>query len=245
MILMESSKIRAVLFDLDGTLYDQSRLRSLMVLELCTLPFRVRSWSRVCSTLRIIRCFRSIREDLRDLGCPADQALVELQYVQAGERAGVEAAEVERVITEWMYHRPLKYLKWCRRQGVKMFFAEAAQRGMNIGVFSDYPVKEKLEALGLSKYVQLLLCATDKDINAFKPHPCGFLKACEHWGLRPDEVLYVGDRPEVDAKGAGAAGMPCVIVNGKDSQPLQDGPFHQSITLASFRGLHHVLTTHC
>ncbi len=241
---METSKFRAVLFDLDGTLYDQTRLRSLMALELCALPCILRSWSGACQTIRVIRSFRAIREDLRDLGCPTEHALVELQYERAGEQAGVDASEVERIITEWMYYRPLKYMKWCRRKGVKTFFEEAGQRGIKIGVFSDFPVKEKLQALGLSNYVQLFLCATDRDINAFKPHPRGFLKACEHWGLRPDEVLYVGDRPEVDAKGAAAAGLSCVIVKGKGSHQQQGEGVREPLTLGSFRGLHHVVTPH-
>lgn len=240
---MNSSNIRAVLFDLDGTLYDQPPLRSLMAFELCALPLTQRSWSKVCLTLRIIRYFRSIREDLRDLGCPTEHTLADLQYTRAAEQVGASPAEVERIITEWMYRRPLKYLKWFRRKGAKAFLIEARQRGMKIGVFSDYPVNEKLAALGLGEYIQLSLCATDKDINAFKPHPRGFLKACEEWGLRPDEVLYVGDRSEVDAKGAEAAGMPCVILSGKDSQSSQGDGVHQHITLASFQGLHHVLTT--
>lgn len=240
---MNRSKIQAVLFDLDGTLYIQSRLRSLMAMELCTLPLTLWSWSSVRSTLRVIRHFRLIREDLRALGCPTDQTLVDLQYVRAGEGTGVEASDVEGVITEWMYHRPLKYLQWCRPKGVMEFFAEANRRGLKIGVFSDYPVKEKLEALGLAQYVQLMLCATDKDINAFKPHPRGFLYACERWGLRPDEVLYVGDRSDVDAKGAAAAGMPWVIINEQVSQPTQDGLLSHPITQASFQGLHTLLPT--
>ena len=78
--------------------------------------------------------------------------------------------------------------------GAATFFAEAQRRGIKLGVFSDYPAQEKLKALGLDSYVRLVLCSTDKEINAFKPHPRGYLRACEQWGLQPQEVLYIGDR---------------------------------------------------
>ena len=77
---------------------------------------------------------------------------------------------------------------------------------------SDYPTDAKLEALGVAPHFSLRLCTTDTSINAFKPHPRGFLLACGQWGLDPQEVLYVGDRPEIDGAGAAAAGTRCVIV---------------------------------
>jgi FMN phosphatase YigB (HAD superfamily) len=83
-------------------------------------------------------------------------------------------------------------------------------------VFSDYPGDQKLRALNLSGFnIWPVLCATDPQVNAFKPHPKGFLRACGLWTLAPDEVLYVGDRYEIDAVGAAAAGMPCAIIFNK------------------------------
>ena len=89
-----------------------------------------------------------------------------------------------------------------------------AARGMHAGVFSDYPARAKLEALGLEGRFDPVLCATDPEIDAFKPNPRGFLRACELWGLEPGEVLYVGDRADVDGEGARRAGMPCALVGG-------------------------------
>ena len=236
---MDLSNVRAVLFDLDGTLYYQLPLRILMGLELGTLPVNLGSMEKTRSILQTIKQFRSMREDLRHLGNPSD-LLDELQYRQAAAAVGGEATEVKRIVCEWMYHRPLKYLKWCRRKGAATFFAEAQRRGLKLGVFSDYPAQEKLKALGLDSYVQLVLCSTDKEINAFKPHPRGYLRACEQWGLQPQEVLYVGDRPEVDAKGAAAAGMPCMIVGGLlDHKP---GKSNQTQEITSFRGLQQLLS---
>ena len=154
---MDLSNVRAVLFDLDGTLYYQLPLRILMALELGTLPVNLGSMKKTRSVLQTIKQFRSMREDLRHLGNPSD-LLDELQYRQAAAAVGGEATEVKRIVCEWMYHRPLKYLKWCRRKGAATFFAEAQRRGLKLGVFSDYPAQEKLKALGLDSYVQLVLC---------------------------------------------------------------------------------------
>ena len=85
------------------------------------------------------------------------------------------------------------------------------------------------------------LCATDPEINAFKPYPKGFLHACTLWGLRPEEVLYVGDRPEVDAVGALNAGMPCVILAPWPRQKGQSDMPSVYKTFSSFARLQRAL----
>jgi phosphoglycolate phosphatase/putative hydrolase of the HAD superfamily len=88
-------------------------------------------------------------------------------------------------------------------------------RGVQVGVFSDYPVADKLDRLRVRTHVSLELDATTEDINAFKPHPRGLEVACARWGLPPDQVLYVGDRADVDAEAARRAGMRCAILGGR------------------------------
>jgi FMN phosphatase YigB (HAD superfamily) len=206
--------IRAVLFDLDGTLYRQAPLRALMAAELATVPcLQPRPW-RAARTWRILQTFREVREELRALG-HASEPLERLQYKAAADRAGLPVDEMEAAVTEWIFKRPLKYLRHVLRPGTSALFDRLSSEQLRIGVFSDYPVDDKLAALGLAAPHVLTLEATAADVNAFKPHPRGFLRACELWNLRPDEVLYVGDRPEVDAAGAAAAGMPCVILDAR------------------------------
>jgi FMN phosphatase YigB (HAD superfamily) len=81
--------------------------------------------------------------------------------------------------------------------------------------------------------VPLRVCATVPAINAFKPHPRGFEEACARLGLEPSEVLYVGDRAEVDGVGARAAGMRCAIVSGGKHGRDPGG----TLPLASFASL--------
>jgi FMN phosphatase YigB (HAD superfamily) len=207
--------IRAVLFDVDGTLYHQPPLRLLMAGELgATCWVRHAPWN-VPRLWRMLSVFRHVREELRLLG-RAEEPLVRLQYTRAAERADVPVNDMEAAVEEWIYRRPLKYLPRVVRAGMAGVLSGLAGYGLRIGAFSDYPVSDKLDAMGLRAMVSLELDATIESVNAFKPHPRGLEVACERWGLAPGDVLYVGDRAEVDAPGAAALGMPCAIVGGAD-----------------------------
>jgi FMN phosphatase YigB (HAD superfamily) len=204
--------IRAVLFDVDGTLYHQPPLRLLMACELGTVPWFQRLPWQVPRIWMMLSAFRRVREELRALG-RGDQPLQRLQFDRAAERAAVSVDEMEATVTEWIDYRPLKYLPRVARAGLGDLLESLAASGRLVGAFSDYPVADKLDALGLRRQMTVELDATIPEINAFKPHPRGLALACERWHLSPAEVLYVGDRADVDAESAFRAGMPCVVVS--------------------------------
>jgi HAD superfamily hydrolase (TIGR01549 family) len=202
--------IRAALFDVDGTLYHQLPVRLCMAAEMAV------HYARTPGVLRrqaaTLLAFRAVREEIRTLG-HASISLVDLQYEETATRTGVAPDDVRRLVEEWMLRRPTKYLRHARRRKVIALVAALARRGVRLGVLSDYPAARKLDALGLGSLFALQLCTTDPDINAFKPHPRGLLRACERWNLSPAEVVYVGDREDVDSAAAEAAGMRCYLVN--------------------------------
>lgn len=63
----------------------------------------------------------------------------------------------------------------------------------------------KLRDLGLRDRFEVLVCAVELGVS--KPDAAAFLAACEALGLPPGEVAYVGDQPEIDARGARDAGL--------------------------------------
>ncbi|WP_329378865.1 HAD family hydrolase [Streptomyces sp. NBC_01351] len=63
----------------------------------------------------------------------------------------------------------------------------------------------KLRDLGLRDRFEVLICAVELGVS--KPEARAFLAACEALGLPPGEVAYVGDQPEIDARGARDAGL--------------------------------------
>ena len=224
--------IRAVLFDVDGTLYQQPPMRALMSLELSSL---LTSPARFPGRLRALAAYRKAQEALRASWEGRHDSLGSAQLEMASQKADVPRDEVERLVESWIHFRPLKYLRFCRAKGLTPLLDHLERSNVRMGVLSDYPAAKKLEALGIRERFSPVLCATDPEINAFKPHPKGFLRACELWRLKPAEVLMVGDRADADAAGAAAAGLPCVIIG----RPPRTG--QNFLTLSSLERLHRVL----
>jgi len=203
--------IKAILFDLDGTLYHQWPVRWLMALELVVLPVRVGSLRGGRRIWKVLSTFRRVREGMRARK-PVPRFLDRTQYAETADLTGSTESEVEAIVREWILTRPLRYVRIARRRGLRQALDALRGQGLLLGVFSDYPAEEKLCALGVRPYFGLTVCATDPDVDAFKPDPRGFLRACEQWGLDAASVVYVGDRSDVDAPGAAAAGMRCIII---------------------------------
>jgi HAD superfamily hydrolase (TIGR01549 family) len=232
--LNPAGRVRAVLFDLDGTLYRQKPMRVLMALELATLAVRHPLQAPV--SWRVLSEFRKAQEALRGRETSRGGAFEQLELT--ARRTGLSVDRVEAIVIEWMIERPLKYMVRCRAEGLVPLLDFLSERGIKVGVLSDYPPELKLQALGVAGRFSVVLCATDPEIGKFKPHPSGFLVASARWQVDPSEVLVVGDRPDADAAGAAAAGMPCAII-GK--QTTNTGDF---VSLHSLERLRDVLDDH-
>lgn len=201
---------KAVLFDLDGTLYNQRILRKAMLRELARAPFTKGPFAAV-RIAKTLRSFRLMREDLRGMTEPG-VVLAELQFSRPAQELGVDARQVESTVVEWMFEKPLRHMKSAAWPGMRAALVALRDAGLRLGVYSDYPPDAKLGALGVDDLFEVTLGATDAEVNAFKPSPKGFLEGARALDADPKDVVYVGDRHDVDGMGAAAAGMRCVIL---------------------------------
>ncbi|MEV0574469.1 HAD family hydrolase [Streptomyces sp. RTGN2] len=90
------------------------------------------------------------------------------------------------------------------------------------GVLSNSALEQqhhKLTVLGVRDRFETLLCAAELGIS--KPAPEAFHAACEALDLPPAEVVYVGDEPDIDARGAVSAGLSGVWLDrrGRGGRP--------------------------
>lgn len=77
-------------------------------------------------------------------------------------------------------------------------------------------VERKLTYLGLDyhDFDPRIYCY---DQGWVKPEPAPFLAAMEGLNLKPEEIVYVGDREDVDIEGARAVGMKTILIGSSKS----------------------------
>ena len=216
---IEWESVKAVIFDVDGTLYAQAPLRRLMLRDL--LGYYVRRPWRL-PELWLLQRFRAERE--KRFGY-AGGNLAEAQYAWCVARSFYSTEAAQRVVEQWLLQHPNQYLARCRYAGIRTLFRALRARGIRIGVYSDYPALAKLAALDLQ--ADVVVSSTDAHIDRLKPDPAGLLYAAQVLQVQPAQCLFVGDRPELDGACARHARMPFLLVG----QPGFDdaGGYHQFV----------------
>ncbi|TVT43472.1 HAD family hydrolase [Hymenobacter setariae] len=201
---LDWTKVKAVIFDVDGTLYAQSKLRRRMLYDLLGY-YALRPWR--LQEMLLLRRFRAEREKR-----PGHQGpnLESAQYAWCADNSQFSVAQVRAVVGRWMFSHPNQYLGRCAYPGTRAFFDALRQQDIKIGIYSDYPAHDKLVVLGLP--ADVVVSSTDPDIDQLKPNPKGLLHIAAALGLATTDCLFIGDRPELDGECAERAGMPYLIV---------------------------------
>lgn len=129
---------------------------------------------------------------------------------------------------EWYFnsHLPLmvRLLKKIgSRPKAQAMIEHLQQKGLKVGVFSDYPmVKERCEAIGVNVDEKHMWCS--EDFGCLKPAPRPFTEIAKQVDLDPSEILFVGDRADTDYEGATKAGMSCILVDLHDDKRTNGAP---------------------
>ena len=150
----------------------------------------------------ILRDWRRLREKL--FATEAEDYR-ERQLAELSRRYDMPKSSVEKILRAWLIERPLKILRFCVRK--KLLDAARTQQrlGVKIIVYSDNPVKEKLRAINF--FPDESFSADDEKIRCMKPDSRGLKKILAQFNLKPDEVLYIGDRNDRDGICALQAGV--------------------------------------
>jgi putative hydrolase of the HAD superfamily len=209
------SAIRLVVFDVDGTLYDQRLMRLRMLREIAGNAISTRS----LAVPRILRSFRRFRESI---GGEEIEGFEDILIAQVAEMHGVTKERVRAIASEWLNVRPLAHIRACRYPHVAELFAALKQQGKTIGIFSDYPAVDKLCAMELA--ADYVVAAGDASVGILKPDPRGLTVLMNAAGAKSEETVVVGDRVDRDGEAARRAGVTALI---RSNKPL-DGWLHFS-----------------
>jgi len=189
------SNKRAIILDLDGTLYYQMPVRLCMALRLALQCF----WPGGLRTLRLILAARKLYE----------QGLGETERIAAlAERFHISVKAVQSIIHVWMVEKSLPFVRLFRDRRLIADMERASQSGIKLIVLSDYPVAEKLTALGF----QPDAAYSALELGCLKPCPDGLRRVLKDLELTPEDCLFVGDRMDKDGRLAENIDMDYVIL---------------------------------
>ena len=195
--------VRMVIFDVDGTLYDQRGLRLRMALRLLG---HCLARPRELRILRWISTFRRCREALADAEAVG---ICDEQYRAPASRLGIDPRALREVVRVWIHERPLDDVRACRFPGVTHVFDRLRASGRTIAVLSDYPAVEKLARLELQ--ADAVVTAEDPQIDRFKPQVAGLQRLLSRTGISPDQCLVIGDRADRDGECARRLAVPFLL----------------------------------
>jgi putative hydrolase of the HAD superfamily len=192
-----SALIKAVLFDLDGTLYDRDALAARL------FDAQYREFERELSSVGRERFLRDVH--LMDEHGHGDK---ETGYSNLVRAWGLDARLATRLIDQfWSSYDGLCALPEDTRSTV----AELRRRDLKLGVGTNgqgLRQRRKLAALGLERAFDVVLVSEEEGVR--KPDAEIFRRALARCGVAASEALFVGDHPDADVRGAHDAGLTAV-----------------------------------
>jgi 2-phosphoglycolate phosphatase len=193
--------LRAILFDLDGTLLD-------------TAPDMVGALNK----LRLERQLASLPyESVRSSVSHGAAHLVKLGFPGADPAA---FAVLQQRFLE--IYRGAISLETRLFDGMDRVLTELAERGLLCGIVTNKPAWLTEPLLDQLKLTPRFACVVSGDtVSARKPHAMPMLHAAKLAGVAAGECLYVGDA-ERDVQAAHAAGMPALVATYGYLQPDEE-----------------------
>lgn len=187
------SSIKAVLFDLDDTLYEEMTFVASgfwTVAAYLTDKFGMNKQEMFSAMMEIL--------ETEGRGKVFDRVL---------ERYGLfSPALVIELVRIYRSHFPRISLY----PDVQPTFQTLRKCGARLGIITDglqFVQKRKIAALGLQELVDIIIYTDELGQEYWKPHPAAFQRAVVALGVKPAEAVYVGNDPDKDFAGPNSIGM--------------------------------------
>ncbi|WP_419996025.1 HAD family hydrolase [Streptomyces boninensis] len=196
--------ISAVLWDVDDTLFDHSGAERRGALEFLAGEGLL---ARYASPEAAAAHWHAVSEEWVDRYLAGELGFQAQRRERArvlADRAGMTDAEADA----WFAGYLAAYQRHWRAFPDVRPALDVLRGGFRHGVLSNsaaFQQDHKLRVVGLRDRFEVLACS--EELGVAKPAAGAFHAACAELGLPPEEVAYVGDRWDVDAAGADAAGL--------------------------------------
>jgi len=197
------SNIKAVAFDLDGTLYPNYRLYCHLFPQFLTQPSLFNAFAAVRSQLH--------NPDNPDSQHRSGEEFYAKQVSLLASQLNLDEEEARNKLETRIYG---KWEGWFHKiklfPEVKETLSMFRSAGLRLAVLSDFPPRRKIELLGLADFFECLL--STEETGALKPSGIPFAALARSLTLNPENILYVGNNSLFDIQGARSAGMRTALI---------------------------------
>ena len=219
-MIFREKMIKAVLFDLDGTLCDSDTAWGIAQSETFQ---RLRKHYPYVSAETIIKAWATVHQRLfhrLDTGKYSMAEVRDARFPCLFKELNLSTDKTMEELSDFFCSR---YLTSLRLYDDVTVFEELLEYHVGIitnGAHDEHTdsQRSKVRYLGLSDRIQSLTISGE--IGVRKPKVEIFKVACERADVLPEEAMFVGDTIQNDIVGANRAGMTSVFINRKSERPI-------------------------
>jgi len=193
---------RALLFDLDDTLYPQRRFILSGFAAVSRHVALRHSVDPHEAFACLVRAYKGVER-----GHELDRLVASFDLPES----------IDGLVDIMRSHRPTLRIEWTMVDTLQQLRRSWALAVVTNGVPSVQ--RAKVQALGLDSLVDTVVYASEHGTGAGKPDRAPFREALSRIGSRPSRAIFVGDNPEADIAGASLCGLRTIYTRQWRTQP--------------------------
>lgn len=211
---------KAILFDLDDTLYDYEPVHKKALSEVYKIfNKKIMKLSKEKFTKLFNLSKTEIHQELSGTASSHNRVLYFQRLVEKTHNTVDPRIILQLYNCYWDIF--LKNMKL--RKGVLETLRKLKKQDLKIAIVSDLTTQiqlRKIHKLKITPYIDYLV--TSEEAGSEKPHLIMFLLTLKKLNLLPQEAIFVGDSKSKDISGANAAGMDTCWITGERKVPKKD-----------------------